>query len=255
MSSINPMVYQWIRQMEDTDQASSYFAYQKLQREVLHSSKPDDSEASAALATVLAEALVAVKTDEQEKPAPPEPAFSSGTRSNLARLLGYIPADAVVPHLAKALDDLEVREMARFALESNPSETATQALIGALASAGPVFRAGVVNTLATRKGEQAAAALTKAARDLQFEVRIAAIEGLADYPEPSHDAIIAKSTEAELPEERRRAHVARARLAETLRASGNNTAAERIYKAIEASQADEPQKKAARLGLAGAGGD
>ena len=61
-----------------------------------------------------------------------------------------------------------------------------------------------------------------------MEVRIAAVEGLAEFPAPSHDAVIAKSTQSESPEERRRAHIARARLAETLRASGNKAAAARL---------------------------
>ena len=250
MSSIHPMVWQWIRQMEDRDQASAHYAYQSLEREVLHATKPDGAEVVATLATELAEALLAVKEDAPGSSEPPKPLLSSRTRNQLTRLLSYVPTEAVVPHLRKALDDLEVREMARYALEANPSDSATSALIEALVSMGPVFRVGVVNSLAKRKGRQVISALKDAAEDPQFEVRIAAIEGLADFPEPSHDAVIARSTEAESPEERHRAHVARARLAETLRTSGHTRAAERVCEAILASGAEDPQKRAAQLTLA-----
>jgi len=247
---INPMVHHWIRQMEDPDQASAFFAWQCLEREVLDSSKPGNREACEALAGELAEALVAVQEDPKGKSAPPRPLLSSRTRNQLARLLGYTPTDAAVPPLAKALRDLDVREMGRYALESNPSPAATKALIEALDLSGSVFRAGVVNSLAKRKTPEVLAALAKAAADPQREVRIAALEALADHPDPSHDAVIEKATHAECSEERLRAHVARARLAETLRASGNRAAARRIYEAILAGEAPEPQKKAARLALA-----
>jgi HEAT repeat protein len=151
--------------------------------------------------------------------------------------------------LAQALEDLEVREMARFALESNPSDHATEALLAALTSLGPVFLAGVINSLTKRRGAPVLAALRKAVEDPQGEVRLAALEALADFPEPSHDPLLEKSTRAEAAEERRRAHTARARLAETLRASGRKAAAERLYRAILASGAPESQKKAARLAL------
>lgn len=248
MSSINPMVGQWMRQMEDPDQASAFFAWQKLQQEVLGASRPGETEMCAELAKILAEALVARKENARGKDKRPRPLLSSRTRNYLARLLGYIPTDAVVPQLREVLGDLDIREMARFALESNPSPSATRALIGALDSAGPVFRVGVVNSLAKRKGAEVVAALKEAAGDPQLEVRIAAIEGLAEFPAPSHDAVIQKSTQSESPEERRRAHIARTRLAETLRATGNKAAAERVCKAILASDAAEPQKKAARVG-------
>jgi HEAT repeat protein len=153
-------------------------------------------------------------------------------RVHLARLLGYLPHEAAAPYLAKALGDLEAREMARCSLELNPSERATEALVGALGAAGSTFTVGVVNSLSKRKGAAAAAALRKAAEDPQPEVRMAALDALADVPDPSHDAIIDKAARAAAGEERQKAHVARARLAEALRAGGNKQAAERIYKCV-----------------------
>lgn len=264
MPSVKPEVAQWIGQMGDGDQAVAYFAYQSLLEEVLHTSAPGQEEAQAGLANALGEALTA-----ESKPgrggqaasfdnnpflaavATKTVAYQNGprVRTNLARLLGYIPHEAVLPYLAKALEDLGAREMARASLECHPSERATEALMGALDSVGTIFRVGVVNSLAKRKGEKVVAALRQAAEDRQPEVRMAALDALADLPEPSHGAILEKSTRSPIPEERNRAYIGLARLAETLRASGNKQASDQICKSILASTADEAQKKAARLAL------
>jgi len=267
MPSLNPEVAQWIRQMGDDDQVIAYFAYQSLLEQVLHTTAPDRAEAQAVLATALGEALTALAASRQGASAAQAASLRNNSflaavasqtvayqypprvRSNLARLLGYIPHEAAVPYLVKALDDLEARENARCSLECNPSDKATDALIGALNLVGSTFCVGVVNSLAKRKGERVSAALLKAAEDPQPEVRAAGMYALADMPNAAHDAILEKATRVTDPGERRQAHIARARLAETLRASGNKQGADRIYKSILASSADEPQKKAARLAL------
>jgi len=263
MPFINPAVTQWIRQMAEGDQVIAYNAYQCLQEEVLHAAPAEQ----AALAAALGEALTAtvrpgqgagsrgaasfrnnpVLTSVSKETA--EPLHPARVRCGLARLLGYLPSEPAVPFLAAALKDLEAREAARQALESHPSESATSALIAALDSAGPTFCAGVIHSLAKRRGDAAAAALRKAAEDRQPEVRVAALLALADFPEPAHDAILEKAAKAASNQERDVAHVARARLARSLVAAGNKPAAERISRAILASDAREPQKKAARLAL------
>jgi hypothetical protein len=82
--------------------------------------------------------------------------------------------------------------------------------------------------------------LIKAADDPQPEVRMAALETLADWPDPAHDALIERGTCSGFAEERRRAHIARVRLAAALAACGDEPGAARIYKAILASDAEEP---------------
>ncbi|MCW5977947.1 MAG: hypothetical protein KIT09_07705 [Bryobacteraceae bacterium] len=264
---MNPALLQWIDQMGDQDQVVAYYAYQCLLEEALRAGAPGQEAKQAALAEVLGKALVAraepktgggrpgsfesnpfltavaARTAAYEHPAQ--------VRRNLARLLGYLPHEAVVPYLREALDDLEARETARQSLELHPSDNATAALVQALDSAGAVFCAGVVNSLAKRRGPEAAAAVRRAAGDPQPEVRIAALYALAETPDASHDAILAKMTEASSPEEAAAAHVARARLADTLWRSGGRAAAERIYRSILESGAGEPQKVAARLALGG----
>ncbi len=167
MAEVNNMVSRWIPQLDDWDQASAFFAYQSLEQEVYHASRPGSREEMGALALALAEAL---STD-----------ISSSAKRQVARLLSYIPTDASVSHLDAALDDLEVREMARFALETNPSHWATAALIRALGLPGATFRAGVVNSLCRHKCVAAETALRKAANDPQEEVRAAARRALAEF--------------------------------------------------------------------------
>jgi HEAT repeat protein len=264
MSAINPAVVQWIEQLADADQAVAFYAYQCLQDEVFQAGRPGQRDAQAALARILGQELVAdAKTAVANGPASfrnnaflaaaatgeRAPLHPARVRTKLARLLGYIPHPEAAPYLAKALTDLEARDTARQALECHRSEQAVDALIAALDSAGAEFCCGVVNSLAKLRGEKAAAALRKAAEDRQDEVRIAAIYALAEFPEPTHDAIIARSLQPGSPQERKAAHIARVRLAATLRASGNRSAAERIYRAILDSDAPEPQKRASRLAL------
>jgi hypothetical protein len=265
MPAINPAVTQWISQMGDRDQVVAYFAYHSLEEEVFKVSRPGQTAAQAALAKVLGEALTAEAKPGAGTPGSasfrnnafltaaaqqrPEPLHPVRVRTGLARLLGYLSNETAVPFLARALGDLDARETARQALEGNPSERATDALIAALDSPGPDFCVGVIHSLAKRNRAKAAAALRKAARDPQVEIRIAALQGLANIPEPAHDGIIAEATLAASPNERRTAHVARARLAANLQSAGNGPAAERIYRAILAADSPEPQKKAARLAL------
>lgn len=209
MPAMNPAIPQWIRQMGDSDQVVAYFAYQSLLAEVLHASAPGREAAQAELAQALGEALVAQPAQgarpQQPSAASSNPFLAAAARQtvpyqhparvrvNLARLLGYLPHEAAVPYLAKALGDLEAREMARCSLELHPSERATEALAGALEEAGPVFLVGVLNSLSKRKGAAVVAALRRAAKDPQPEVRMAAWEALADVPDPSHDAILAEA--------------------------------------------------------------
>jgi HEAT repeat protein len=268
MPAANPEISQWIRQMGDRDQVVAYFAYQSLLELVLHSSAPERGGEQSTVAAALGEALTLRAAPRQGAGGQPAPVSGNPflaavarqaaayqhparVRSHLARLLGYLPVETAVPYLAKALEDLEAREMARCSLESNPSEAATDALIGALDSTGATFCAGTVNALARKKGDRVEAALRKAAEDPQEEVRIAALYALADRPEPAHDAILDRASRSASAAERRVAHVSRARLVETLCAAGEKQAAERIAKSILASGAPDPQKRAARLALGG----
>ena len=198
MAEVNSMVSRWIPQLDDWDQSSAFFAYQSLEQEVFEASRPGNEEGMEALALALGEAL---SSD-----------LSSGAKRQVARLLAYIPTDATVSRLDAALDDLEVREMARWALETNPSHRATAALIRAMGLPGNTFRVGVVNSLRQHKCVASTTALRKAANDPQLEVRTAALLALADTGDAKVDPVLEKATRSEFAEERRVAEIARARL-------------------------------------------
>jgi HEAT repeat protein len=251
MPEINVMVYKWLAQLGDWDQSSAFSAWQSLEQEVLRSSRPGNATGAEEVAKAIAEALVAPKPDGIRNDRLGQSSYTPGARRIMARMLGYIPTDTVLPQMAQALKDLDVREMVRCSLEANPSEGATDLLIGALDHSGATFRVGVVNSLGMRKGAKVHAALKKSAADPQTEVRIAALEALAGFPDPSLDAILSKATSSEHPEEKRRAHVARARLAAVLRNANDRSAADRVCNSILASDAPDPQKNSAKRTLAG----
>jgi HEAT repeat protein len=252
--------------MGSGDQVVAFFAYQSLLERVMRATAPGREEEQKSLIAALGEALSATAKTKAGGPQPASfgnnpflKAVASqsasfehppAARANLARLLGYMPHADAVPHLAKALDDLDAREMARCSLEANPSEASVDALLHAVEQPGTGFRIGVINSLAKRKASRAAPALKVAARDEHPEIRMAALAALAALPEPAHDGILEEATRSGHAAERRMAHVCRVRLAECLLASGRRQDAARISKSVLASDAAEPQKKAARLALA-----
>lgn len=247
MASIKELV----KQLDDKQEVA-YRAYKALEGIVTRASAPaNDQERAAAAADLAAElnAMTKPEKDKNGKEKPPKLVHSTRVRNRVARLLSYVAGAKEVPALVQALADLEVREMARFALDRNTSNEATQALIKTLDEVGPTFRTGVVNALGKRQGAGVLARLRQATEDEDGQVRIAAVEGLANFADASNDAFITKATKAKCPRCRTRAHQARVRLAEKLRKAGKKSAAKRIYKAVCAGDADEPQKKAAEIGL------
>jgi HEAT repeat protein len=246
MKSISELV----EQLGSNDQVAAYGARQELTRLSAEASKPGSGTSRADVASALAAELTATtKSKRGDGREDVKPKYSSAVRSEIAQLLSAIADDAQVPALASALTQLDNREMARWALDRMPTPAATSALIAALEQVGPEFRTGVINALAKRKGAEVQAALLRAAADEAAGVRLAAIEALANFPEPSNDEPIASAAKNGGSRARARANRARVRLAETLRNAGKKDAAVAIYKAIVANDSDEPQKKAARLAL------
>lgn len=266
MPRVAPEVMQWIRQMGSSDQTVAFYAYQSLQEHVLRATAPGQDEIQGALISVLGEALTAPAkaTAGGSQPASfgnnpflnavasQSPSFehAPAVRGKLARLLGYLPRPEAVPYLARALDDLDAREMARFSLETNPAAEATDALVRALGAAGTTFRIGVLNSLGKRREPRSAPALKSSAEDAHPEVRIAALFALASLADPAVDSLLEKAARSADSYERQAAHVCRVRLAGNLVSAGDRQAAARIYRSVAASDAPEPQKKAARAALA-----
>ena len=238
-----------VAQLGDNDQVKAYRARQALLEAV--GKAGGNPQERTAIANALAEELTA-KTQNPGQPGKPgeeKPTHSAQVRNQVAQFLGQVAEDAQVPAVVAALQELETREMARWALDRIPTPAATTALIAALDQVGPEFCIGVINALAKRRTPEVVAALHKQAADADAGVRLAAVEALANSPEPSNDQPIVAATKAGSPRQRARAQKARVRLADTLRVAGKKEAAIAIYKAIIANDAAEPQKKAARLAL------
>ena len=247
-------IHDWVVELGDKDQVVAYRAYKNLEETATRAGAPGLDSRRAGLAAALTAELLAKgepPKNKQGKPkGPPPPLYSTGVREKLCRLLSYVAAAGEVPVLAELMGDLDVREMARFALDRNTSDAATDALITALDQVGPTFRVGVVNALGKRQGPKVLDALQKtASEDAIPEVQIAAVEALANSPEPSNADIVMKATKCPVPGHKSRAYKAAVRLAETLAGAGHKSAAVQLYRAIQAGDADEAQKKAAGIGL------
>jgi HEAT repeat protein len=241
-----------LKTLGNPDQATAYRAYQSLEVTALAYTAPDKVAARKEMAAFLAAELNATDPggkDDKGKDKPAVQRYPIAIRRQIVRLLGHVSSAAEVPALAQALNDLDLREEARCALHNNRSEEATAALIAALGEIGPRFRVGVVGSLGDRRGEAVIKSLQQLVNDEDREVRIAAADALAKMPDAAGDATLAALTKQECRCTRAAAHKARIRLAETLANAGDKNAARKILQAVRHSEADEPQKHAAEIGL------
>lgn len=240
------------RRMGDKDPAKAHKAYRELEDTAMQASDPARNQRARVASQIVAELYARGKPtkdkDGNEKPGPI--LHSNDVRNKLLRLISHVAGAAEVAVLARAMTDLELREMARFALDRNTSPAATKALIKALdEEVGPEFRVGIVNALGYRGTGDAEKALRKATDDPNKPVRIAAAEALARYPHPANHAFIAKLTRSDCADCRRRAQKARVRLAEAICKAGKKQAAKKIYQAILDGRTPPAQKKAARIAI------
>ena len=124
----------------------------------------------------------------------------SRSRNQIAIALADIAGDPEIPALVEALYDFDVRECARFALARTPSAAATAALAETAQKAvGVEYRVGAIGSLGHRAGDIAVDALKQVRDDTGIEVRLAAAESLAEQPDASGDAIIARSAKTSAP--------------------------------------------------------
>ncbi|MEW5979254.1 MAG: HEAT repeat domain-containing protein [Acidobacteriota bacterium] len=247
-----PTVEDLFVQLADGDQAVSFHANHVLLEKATRATKSGMEADRKSLASDLARELTATlpaEKDRQGKELPARLKHSAAVRNRILYLMSYLSTSEEVPALAEALKDLQTREAARYALERNDSKEATQTLIDALEQLGPEFRVGVVNSLSKRRSDEVLAALQRATSDRDAEVRVAAAEALANFPDAENDVFIIKAANSGSAAEKNRAYRSRLRLAETLRLAGNKAAAGQIYRAVSASDAETPQKKAAQIGL------
>ena len=245
-------VKEWVAQLASEKPAEAFKGYKQAEDAATRATAPGKESARAELAAALAAELnakTAPRKDEKGKTIGPEPMYKPVVHGKICRLLACVAGAKEVPALVEALGNLSVREPARCALAANASAEATEALIKALEEVGAEFRVGVVNALGKRPGEKVVSVLRKAAAgDEAPEVRIAAVEALANIPEPANAEVVLKATQCKCPVGATRAWKAAVRLAENLRKVGMKSEAAELYRKIEAS-GPKAQKAAAGIGL------
>jgi HEAT repeat protein len=235
-----------VTQLGGDDQVAAYRARRALGDAVDRSLAPAKSSERDALATALAEELTATVASKDPKVKGPVPKHSAAVRRLVCQYLSEIASETQLPAFAQALQDLEVRDAVRGVLETIPTQNGSSQLVRALATIGLEFRIGVINALGRQRWRDANAALLRLATDSDPEIRLAAVEGLANFPEAANDAAIAAATRTGSKRERVRAQKARVRLVETLRLAGEKGAALTVTQAIVADPMDGPWKTAAR---------
>jgi HEAT repeat protein len=176
----------------------------------------------------------------------------------LLRQLERLSREESVAAVAKLLDDGdgEIRDLARRVLQNNPSSAASAALRRALEKASePAWQVALINALAARRDEAAAAALARFAGCDDLSVAEAAIAGLGDVA--NRRALDALSTVWRGPDQRRRELAAAAliRVADRLVEDGQRPRATDIYVMIYNPAVDEPLRAAALRGLAASDAD
>ncbi|HSW46423.1 MAG TPA: HEAT repeat domain-containing protein [Phycisphaerae bacterium] len=246
-SSIQSM----IPRLGSEDPAEAFKACREIEKIATASTAPgkdaDRAELAAALAAELLVQTPATR-DAKGKDVPPAPKHSATVRNQVCRLLAIVSGAKEVPALLKAIEDLQVREEARRTLDRNRSDEATDALIEAIQAVGAEFRVGVVNSLGKRQDDKVVTALTKVATsDEDPELRINAVEALANIPSPANAETILKATQCPNACHATRAWKAAVRLAENLRNAGRKNEALDLYRKIRSS-GPEAQQAAARIG-------
>lgn len=238
------------------DQPTSFATHRQLAELVRGAGGPGHESERTELARLLASELNAPLKRTGDDGKESESPRSLEARRQIAALLAEIGGQDEVPALVTALGDFSLREDIRWALSRIPAPAATEALVNVAKNGiGPEFRLGAINALASRQGTEVTAALKHAALDEDVEVRNAAAEALAAFPDPGHDQVLAAVLKFGQPSPRTRTRLVRARLrlAETLAGAGKKDDARRIYQALvdEGSpETDGPQIAAARRALA-----
>ena len=167
----------------------------------------------------------------------------------ICRALRTIGTAASVPALAKLLADEDLSHMARYALQSNPTPEAAQALLAALPKAPSKIKIGIASSLGARgKGVPTAPLASLLADKDPAVARSGALAlGALGTPEAGTALLSAKTSDANT-----KAAIADSLLecAENMLAAGSKSKAKAAYQKILATNPSESVKVAATLGVA-----
>jgi HEAT repeat protein len=185
------------------------------------------------------------------------PEIAKPARVWLLRKVEPIGRDEVVPGLTKLFSDQDpqIRELARRALENNPSPKAAAALRDELAKAQTdEWRVALINALAFRNDAESVGAFTKLASDSNACVAKAAVAALGDIATDSAVRTLNRLMNSAQPALRDTVVYASLRAADALAARGSRDQAAKIYEQLDASSEPERIRIAAVEGLARAQG-
>lgn len=232
------------------DQVKVYRAKQALVLATAEAGAPGKDRDRAAMAAEMAGCLTTEKEQKDSKgKAGLAPELNAQGRSLVCRYLANVGDASSVPAIERAMQDFDVREMARWALQRMTCQAATDALArAALRGIGDEFRVGAIYSLAGRSGSSVREVLVECAGSQSLEVRLAAVEALACQGDAANDAVLAKAAGGG-PRGNKRIARARLRLAEKLVSAGQKQAGRQIYEQIATGKFDPAQQKAAQAAL------
>src|SRR5271154_4230093 len=125
-------VEQLCRQLASSEQEKVYQAKQKMARRTAEAGSPGQDQQRKELAAKLARQLAAERDAKDSKGNPTKvPELSAQGRALVARYLANVGGDDEVPVIVTAMQDFDVREMARWALTRMTCPAATAALVEA----------------------------------------------------------------------------------------------------------------------------
>jgi len=178
-----------------------------------------------------------------------DPQATEAARLFACQQLPLVATDALVPMLAKMLDDPKTAEMARRALDCIPGQASIGVLRAALARLKGTALAGVINSLGARRDVPSTAAVARFLGDADPQVAAAAVWALGRIGNAEAGAALLKAKA-----ERGTLIVLRDAMlacADSLVADGEAKAAEAIYQRMMLdSSAPVPLRLAVMSGLA-----
>lgn len=239
------------------DQVKAYQARKALLTLAGEAGAKGKETARKELAAALAIELKATQPKKDSRGEPTESSLvSTATATDLCRVLSIVAGDAEVPVLRDCLNNIDLREIARWTLERMTCQGATDVLVEAAKTlAGQEFRVGLLNALARKNGSNVIAVLKECAAERDPQIQLAAAESLATLGDAASDEVIAAIGKVHggfKGQNRVNSRIARARLrlAGAVAKAGEKDAAKKILTAVAAGPADDVQTETAKENLA-----
>jgi tetratricopeptide (TPR) repeat protein len=221
--------------MASDDPEVARCAIAALDRIAYHAGRPGAGEERAAVAAELSKLLAN--------------SYPVDARREVAYLVSLVGGADEVPALATLLQNPELADDARMALERIPGPAAGKALTAALDTAPPELQIRLIQALAHRAEQGATNKLTALARESEHdEVRWASYEALTGFGLLPMEVMPADPGFS--PAERARFIQGFMRAAQALEDKGESEKAERAYASVAVFPATPEQASTALLGLA-----